>query len=78
MVSQERTTNAEALRGAKGIRSQKSQIIDVTSFCLVTMASAQSPSAFLPFIDKTILKTANFQMRPKCTIINIKNQTLLK
>ena len=25
------------------------------------MATAQSPSAFLAFVDKTILKTANFQ-----------------
>ena len=54
-----RMTNATNLRGRYPSRSQKiSSWYD--SICLVTMATAQLPSAFLLFVDETLPKNRQF------------------
>ena len=76
-----RTTNAtklkswELLRGI--LQGLKKFQVDI-SFHLVTMATAQSPDAFLPFIDETVLKTTIFQILPEFTIIKLKIPNFVK
>ena len=42
------------------------------SFCSVTMATAHSPGAFLPFVDETLLKTGYIYMLLEFTIIKLR------
>ena len=58
----------ESLGGVRGISSRSQKISSWhNNLCLVTMATAQTPSVFCHLLTKRHLKTAKFQMLPELT-----------
>ena len=45
---------------------------------MVTMTTIQSPSAFLPIIEKMLPKSAEFQMPPETTSFHFKTSDLVR
>ena len=46
--------------------------------CFVTMATAQSPGAFLPFFDENGTRTSNFQLLPEIPILKLRILNFVK
>ena len=60
-LKNEKCYKPETFRGFKSIlQGNKKLQVFYNSFCLVTMATSQSPSAFWPLVNEKLPKTGSF------------------